>query len=100
LHRRLLLRSADGEAALHFGGGMPEYGAEVGHLSFFLKVTTSFAVLPGWISGVVLPLILKSCNTWPTFAKLNVTLPSFAIVEGLKKVIGLRVMLALRWLGA
>ena len=53
----------------------------------FLTVTTSFAVAPGWSSGVTLPLILKSCATWPTFVKTNVTLPGFAIdlVESLKK---------------
>jgi hypothetical protein len=43
--------------------------------------------LPGWICGVVFPLILKSCETWPTFLKTNVTLPGFPIdlVESLKK---------------
>ncbi len=53
----------------------------------FLNVTTSFAVIPGWSSGVTLPLILKSCATWPTFWKTNVTLPGFAIdlVESRKK---------------
>src|SRR6266550_6123983 len=34
-----------------------------GNLPFFLKVTTSLVVLPGWISGVLRPLILKSCAT-------------------------------------
>jgi hypothetical protein len=48
-------------------------------LPFFLKVTTSLAVLPGWISGVCFPLILKSCVTWPMFLKTKVTLPGFAV---------------------
>src|SRR6476469_10667995 len=57
------------------------------YFPFFLKVTTSFAVLPGWSSGVCLPAILKSCWTWPMFLKTNVTLPGFAadLVESLKK---------------
>src|SRR3954452_22285095 len=56
-------------------------------LPFFLKVTRSLAVLPGWISGVCLPAILKSCWTWPMFLKTNVTLPGFAadLVESRKK---------------
>jgi hypothetical protein len=56
-------------------------------LLFFLNVTTSFAVLPGWINGKRLPLILKSCEICPMFLKTNVTLPGFAIdfVESLKK---------------
>src|SRR5437870_13507584 len=47
----------------------------------------SLAVLPGPITGVFLPLILKSCATWPAFLKTNVTLPGLAIdlVESLKK---------------
>ena len=58
-----------------------------GYVPFFLKLTTSFAVFPGWIRGVFLPLILKSCRTWPMFLKENVTLPGFAadLVESLKK---------------
>src|SRR4029077_18416917 len=57
------------------------------YLPFFVKLTTSFAVLPGWISGVFLPWMLKSCNTWPMFLKTNVTFPGLAtdFVESLKK---------------
>src|SRR4029450_820131 len=47
----------------------------------------SLDVLTGPITGVFLPLILKSCATWPTFLKTNVTLRGDAIdlVESLKK---------------
>ena len=56
-------------------------------MPFLLKLTTSFAVVPGPISGVFLPSILKSCRTWPTFLKTNVTFPGRAIdfVERRKK---------------
>ena len=43
-----------------------------------VKVTVSFAVWPGLMTGVLLPAIAKSCPTWPTFLKTNVTLPGFA----------------------
>src|SRR4029079_18949370 len=58
-----------------------------GYLPFFLKVTISLAVLPGWSSGVCLPAMRKSCCTWPMFLKTNVTLPGCApfLVESLKK---------------
>src|SRR4029077_4770092 len=57
------------------------------YLPFFLKVTISLAVLPGWSSGVCLPAMRKSCCTWPMFLKTNVTLPGFAavLVESRKK---------------
>src|SRR5512132_2821877 len=47
----------------------------------------SLDVLPGPITGVFFPLILKSWATWPTFLKTNVTLRGDAIdlVESLKK---------------
>src|SRR5262245_5307231 len=48
-----------------------------GYTPFFLNVTTSLAVRPGWISGVFLPLISKSCRTWPMLLKTNVTVPGF-----------------------
>jgi hypothetical protein len=52
-----------------------------------LKVTVNLVVLPGLISGVFLPLILKSWRIWPTFLKTNVTFPGLAIdfVESRKK---------------
>src|SRR4029453_10922180 len=47
----------------------------------------SLDFLTGPITGVFLPLILKSCATWPTFLNTNVTLRGDAIdlVESLKK---------------
>ena len=61
--------------------------AAIGVLALFVNVTTSLAVVPGWISGVCFPSIRKSCWTWPTFLQTNVTLPGFAadLVESLKK---------------
>jgi len=56
-------------------------------LPFFLNVTISLDVLPGPITGVFFPLILKSWATWPAFLKTNVTLRGVAtdLVESLKK---------------
>ena len=56
-------------------------------MPFFLNVTISLDVLPGPITGVFFPLILKSWATWPAFLKTNVTLRGVAtdLVESLKK---------------
>ena len=58
-----------------------------GYEPCFLNVTATLAVLPGWISPVLLPSIVKSCKTWPTFLNANVTLPGCAMdmLESLKK---------------
>src|SRR3954463_10070772 len=42
----------------------------------FLSVTVSFALLPGFRSGVFLPAILKSCGILPLFVTEKVTEPA------------------------
>ena len=44
-----------------------------------MKLTTSFALFPGAISGVFLPLILKSCGSLPAFLTAKVTTPGLEI---------------------
>src|SRR5579872_6998941 len=55
-------------------GTVHRYGYE----PFLVNVTVSVALLPGWTSGLVLPSILKSCATAPTFFRWKVTVPSSA----------------------
>src|SRR5258705_13776853 len=57
-----------------------------GYLPAFLNVTVSLAVLPGLMSGVCFPPILKSCRICPTFLTTKVTLPGFFsdLLESLK----------------
>ena len=46
-----------------------------GYLPAFVNLTLSVADLPGLMSGVFLPLILKSCATWPLLSLERLAVP-------------------------